>query len=101
MNPYIENLKAFLKEQSSNFAYTDAESLLEMLYYYYTSDNPIDNGVIRCQLRQVNAYTEKLSLADSDSLFDAVSSLCAQHEKVAFLKGIQVGAHLAEELSAL
>ena len=45
MNRYIENLKSFLAEQTSNYTYDDAGSLLEMLYYYYTASNPVDNAV--------------------------------------------------------
>ena len=52
MNRYIENLKAFLAEQSPKFAYDDANSVLEMLYYYYAEETPVNNAVIRCQFRE-------------------------------------------------
>ena len=51
---YIENLKSFLAEQAPCFAYDDANSVLEMLYYYYTEANPVDNAVIRCQFKELD-----------------------------------------------
>ena len=38
MNRYIEKLKTFLAEQPLHCEYTDANSILEMLYCYYSED---------------------------------------------------------------
>ena len=70
MNRYIEKLKTFLAQQSPNFGYDDANSILDMLYYYYTDTNAIDNAVIRCQFydgvnRPTDGYNPSVSFADS------------------------------------
>lgn len=99
MNPYIENLKAFLAEQVPCFGYDDAGSILEMLYYYYTVANPVDSAVIRCQLKALNDLLRRLPVADCDAVFDATANLCASYERQAFLDGIQVGLRLFTEIS--
>ena len=70
MNRYVKSLKAFLAEQTPCYGYDDANSLLEMLCYYYTSDNPVDNGLICCQFKELDNILSKLSLADNDKVFD-------------------------------
>lgn len=100
-NRYIENLKSFLAERTPHFGYDDANSILEMLYYYYTVANPVDNAVIRCQFKELNDILCRLSYADNEAVFALAGSLCAAHERQAFLDGIHVGLRLAAELSGL
>lgn len=99
MSLYIERLKNYLADKTPDYGYTDAESLLEMLYYYYSHHNPIDNGRIRCQLNVVSIYLKKLSIEDGDKIFDVVTDLINAYEKEAFLQGLQVGVRLVQELS--
>ena len=101
MNRYIENLKSFLAEQTPNYIYDDADSLLEMLYYYYTTSNPVDNAVIRCQFKKLNDVLCHLSLNESEAVFSLTGDLCIAHERQAFLDGIHVGMRLFSELNEL
>lgn len=98
MNRYIQKLKSFLDEQAPCFGYDDAQSILEMLYYYYTTANPVDSGVIRCQFRELNAVLEQLPFQEEDAVFTLVCDLCTAHERKAFLDGILVGMRLFTEL---
>ena len=99
MDLCIEKLKAFLKEQSAGFPFTDCQSLLEMLFYYYSDEHPIDNAVIHCAFQQVDTILHRLSLRENDELFRVIMSLCSAYEKEAFLSGIRVGAKLIMETS--
>lgn len=99
MNRYIENLKSFLAEQSPCFGYDDANSILEMLYYYYTVANPIDNALIRCQFKELKDTLCNLSLSQFEAIFSITGDLCVSHERKAFLDGIHVGLRLFDELS--
>ena len=98
MNPYVARLKAYLAEKVPDYEFADGQSLLEMLHYYYTCANPIDSGLIRCQLGEVDKYLKKLPMEDADQIFAVVSGLCAEYEKKAFIAGIQVGTRLIHEL---
>ena len=98
MNRYIENLKSFLAEQSPCFGYDDANSILEMLYYYYTDANPIDNAVIRCQFSDLDSVLSKLPLKDCDRVFSLATNLCVSHVRQAFLEGVTTGMRLFTDL---
>lgn len=82
-------------------SYDDAHSLLEMLYYYYTAGNPVDNAVIRCQLKELNDVLSYLPLSENDAVFSFVVDLCITHERQAFLDGVHVGMRLFSELNEL
>lgn len=99
MNRYIKNLKSFLAEQTPSFGFDDANSILEMLYYYYTSANPVDSATIRCQLKELNDILCQLSLADNNAVFLLTCDLCASCERQAFWDGVCTGLRLTEELA--
>lgn len=101
MNRYIENLKSFLSEQSPRYGNDDANSLLEMLCYYYTEHNPVDNGIIRCQFKELDTILSKLSFSDNNAVFHLTGTLCAAYEKQAFEGGIAVGWKLYTELNQI
>ena len=98
MNRYIEKLNAFLAEQSPKFGYDDANSILEMLYYYYTENNPVDNGVIRCQFKELDSVLSKLSWSECEQVFSIAISLCCSHSQQAFTDGVHIGMRLFTEL---
>lgn len=99
MNRYIEKLKGFLAEQNPNYGYEDAGSILEMLYYYYSENNPIDNAVIRCQFKELNDVLKCLSWDQHETVFATTCNLCSAFERKAFMEGIHVGLRLFCELS--
>lgn len=101
MNRYIKNLKSFLAEQPPNFRFDDANSILEVLCYFYCVANAVDSGVIHCQFHELNDILSKLSLDENDAVFSITADLCAEHTRRAFLDGVYVGMHLFDELSEL
>lgn len=98
MNHCIQNLKSFLAEQHPSFGFDDANSILEMLYYYYTQDNPIDSALIRCRVKELDECIPRLTGMESNAIFSATMGLCGEYERQAFLEGIQVGMRLFDEL---
>ena len=98
MNRYIQNLKSFLSEQAPSFRFDDANSILEMLCYYYCSANPVDNGVIRCQFKALHDVIRPMTVEESDAVFNIVSDLCLSYERQAFSDGLRAGMRLFWEL---
>ena len=98
MNRYLKKLKAFLAEQSPNYGYDDANSILDVQYYYYTDSNPVDNAVIRCQFKELDAVLSKLSLEENNRVFTLAVDLYSSHARHAFLEGVHVGMRLFTEL---
>ena len=101
MNRYIENLESFLSEQSPHYGFDDANSLLEMLCYYYMEQNPVDNALVRCQFKELDAILSKLSFSDNNAVFHLAATLCASYEKQAFMDGVAVGLRLYKELDQI
>ena len=50
---------------------------------------------ISCEL---NDRLEELSFRENNRVFSLVGSLCAEHERIAFFAGLQLGAQLMLEL---
>ena len=101
MNRYIEKIKSFLSEQSPGYGFEDADSLLKMLCYYYMENNPVDNGVIRCQFKELDEILSKLSFSDNNAIFHLTGTLCASYEEQAFVDGVAVGWRLYTELNRI
>lgn len=99
MNPYIQYLREYLTNKHINYGYSDAESLLDMLFYAYTLDNPIDNEDIKRNFAHLNQILSRLTLEDNNTVFTTASELCHDHAKQAFLSGVIVGSRLFTELS--
>ena len=99
MNKYIKKLNQFLEQQVPDYGFDDAQSLLEMLYCYYTQANPIDTAVIHCQFKELDDILSKLTLAENNAVFGLTCGVCAEYEKKAFLEGIHVGLRLFMELN--
>lgn len=98
MNSYIESLKSFLAAQVPNFGHEDANSILEMLYYFYADTNPVDNAAICCQFKNLDNVLSKLSLLDCEQVFTLAVDLCISHARQAFVEGVHIGMRLFVEL---
>ena len=96
MNPYIEQLKDYLNARSRHPESIDG--IMELLCYYYTVENSIDNAIIRSRFREMDAILCKLSIPENDAIFRLAVELCDAYRKQAFLAGAQVGVRLVFEL---
>lgn len=47
----------------------------------------------------MNDCLEELSFQENNRVFSLVGSLCAEHERIAFFAGLQLGAQLMLELT--
>lgn len=98
MHPYVERLRQELDKAQPCYGYSEADSLLEMLYMWYVEWNPINSDQIQRDFFSLEAYMSGCSEKQIDEAQDIVSCLCQNHEKLAFLEGIRVGVRLAAEL---
>lgn len=99
MDDYWNILKTYLAEKKPDYGSTDIHSLIEMLYENYTSHNPIDNQAIRDKFEEMDNILEKLSWDDNNNVFSLASTLCLEHEQVAFMEGFRLGARLVVEIT--
>ena len=97
MNPYLKSLQDYYKQNPPNHG--DAESVMELLYWHYAENNPIDNKKIRNSFAKLRQQYSHLSMLEFDPIFTTVSDLCLEHERLAFLEGLCLGVTLMGELA--
>ena len=98
MQQHIKQLKAFLEEQPRCFGEMEGGSILEILYYCYSSEKQRDETIVRYQFMKLDEILRKLTLEENNAVFSLTCGLCATTERKAFLDGIRVGACLSREL---
>lgn len=97
MNDYLKLLEDYCKQDP--LEHGDAESVMEVLYWYYTETNPIDNQKIRDGFAKLRRQFPHLTLQDFDPIFLTVSDLCMEHERLAFYEGLRLGVTLVMEVT--
>ena len=98
MNPYIEKLNTYLNEHPPKYGYPSAQSILEMLYFYYTECNPMNTDTIKQGFSKLDRLMSHLTLKENDEVIYTLCDLCVQHERLAFIAGVNVGIRLSSEL---
>ncbi len=97
MKKYLKFLEEYYKRNPPNQG--DMESVLEVLYWYYAENNPIDNQKIRDSFAKLRSQFPNLSLQEFDPIFDTVSELCVEDQRLAFYEGLRLGVTLMIELA--
>ncbi|MBO5079054.1 MAG: hypothetical protein J6B67_05160 [Oscillospiraceae bacterium] len=98
MNKYVQCLKEHLRSKPIDYGYSDAKSILDMLYFAYTQENPVENEEIRTKFDGMENILSQLSLDDNNTIFGLTCTLCAEYAHMAFLAGVHVGTCLYDEL---
>lgn len=96
MEKYIQALQEYCKQNPPNHG--DAQSVMNLLYWTYTEYNPIDDKKLKNGFAKLRSQFPHLSLQDFDPVFDTVSDLCIDHERLAFYEGLRLGFTLMQEL---
>ena len=97
MKRSLKSLEKHFKQSPPNHG--DLDSVTDVLHWYYAENNPIDNQKIRDSFANLRGQSPNLSLQEFDSIFDTVSDLCVEHERLAFYEGLRLGVTLMMELA--
>ena len=98
MNPYITELEKELSEYGAMCRWEQNDSVLDLLWHWYLSNNPVDDGQIQQAESAIAPVFSELSVENSDRLSDCILELCTAYQRAAFLEGIILGTRLAREL---
>ncbi len=98
MNPYIEKLIQELKTYEARCEYPGEVSPLDILWDYYISINPPDDGAIKQAVAALQPVHRALPIPLSDALSDLVGDLTYAYVRSAYLEGIRIGLRLKEEI---
>ena len=96
MNFYADKLRAYLDQNPMH--YTEGDTLLEELHWCYTEANTYDSKALREAFHDLYCSLPELSEEKFDGVFNAVSTISIQQEKLAFQAGVKIGLRLAWEL---
>ena len=99
MDSPLNELRRYFDEHPIQFHEDCAQPALNALYGLY-SETHIMSNARTCQLdTALNDALVTLTYCQKDTVFSTVNSLCAEHEQIAFLAGLQLGAQLVLELT--
>ena len=99
MDSYIKKLRQYIADNPIRFDYDCDHTALDSLYWHYTESHSLSNEKTKPADADINACLDELSLKDNDRVFSLLATLCAEHERIAFLSGLQVGAQLMLEIT--
>lgn len=98
MKTYLQKLKAYIKTNPTKFEDDCALPALDSLYWNYMECHTMTNENTKQASRNLNAYLQFLPPKKRDAIYCLASTLCAEHESIAFIAGLQLGAQLMMEL---
>ena len=98
----MKKWRSYLAEHPVDY-HGDVDSLLELLYHFFTEYEPVENEELHRQFteleHQLMSSLEETEDSCRESLMASVSSVCAECERAAFMEGVKVGARLILELT--
>lgn len=98
MKSYLRKLKSYVKANPTKFDDDCPMPALDSLYWHYTECHTMTNERTKQASRSLNAYLQFLPPKKRDAIYCLASTLCAEHESIAFISGLQLGAQLMIEL---
>lgn len=98
MKKYIERLRQHIATNPIRFDDDCDYPVLDSLYWHYSECHNMSNAKTKATSRALNEHLGELSFRENDRVFSLVGNLCAEHERIAFLAGLQLGAQLMLEL---
>ena len=99
MNGIATRLNACIQSHPFDAGDSGCESVLDQLYQAYIQSHEGDPEEISEDFRELEEFLCALPLEDNDAVFILCCNLCSIYQRIAFMDGLQCGAHLIRELS--
>ncbi len=98
MDNYIKQLRQYVTNNPILFDVDCDHPALDSLYWHYGESHYMGNEATKAVSSELNDEFARLSYEENNKVFSLVGALCAEHERIAFLAGLQLGAQLMLEL---
>ena len=98
MKTYLQNLKDYIKANPIQYDENCPLPVLDSLYWHYSECHPMMNSRTKQASRELTEYLRFLPEKKRDEIHSLAGTLCAEHESIAFIAGLQLGAQLMLEL---
>lgn len=98
MKTYLKKLKSKIQSDPLTFYEGGDIPALESLYFHYTECYCMHSDLTKQLSQEINELLSSLPFADGDKVCSLSSELAAEHERIGFVAGLQLGAQLILEL---
>ena len=98
MKDYLLKLKSQIEADPLTFYDGGNIPALESLYIHYTECYCMHSYLTKQLSQEMNELLSSLPFAEGDKVCSLSSELAAEHEKIGFIAGLQLGAQLMLEL---
>ena len=98
MDAFIKKLRQYIADNPIRFEDESDTAILDALFWYYAECHGMNNEKTREMDAELYNSLSKLPLQDNDKVFHLIVDLCAEHEHIAFITGLRLGAQLVLEL---
>ncbi|MGM9669304.1 MAG: hypothetical protein ACI3VZ_06075 [Faecousia sp.] len=98
MKTYLQKPKAYIIANPTKFDEDCPLPALDSLYWHYTEYHTMTNAKTKQASQNLSTYLQFLPPKKRDTIYCLASTLCAEHESIAFIAGLQLGAQLMLEL---
>ncbi len=98
MDKYIKRLRRYIEANPTLFDDDCDHPALDSLYWHYSESHCMSNDKTKAANRAIRDYFGNPSPQEEDTIFTLIGTLCAEHERIAFLAGLQLGAQLMLEI---
>ena len=98
MKDYLAKLKSQIEADPLTFYDGGDIPALESLYLHYTECYCMHSDLTKQLSQELNELLDDLPFADGNKICSLSSELAAEHERIGFVAGLQLGAQLILEL---
>ena len=98
MKEYLLKLKSKIEADPLTFYDGGNIPALESLYFHYTECYCLHSDLTKQLSEEMNELLSSLPFADGDKVCSLSSELAAEHERIGFVAGLQLGTQLMLEL---
>ena len=98
MKDYLAKLKSQIEADPLTFYDGGDIPGLESLYFHYTECYSMHSALTKQLSQEMNELLSNLPFSDGDKICSLSSELAAEHERIGFVTGLQLGAQLMLEL---
>lgn len=94
-----EKWKDYVRAHPVQFGNDCDSPALNALYWHYSECHAMSSKQAKQASDDLNAYLEAQGTERREEGFSLINALCAEHERIAFLAGLRLGAQLILELT--
>ena len=98
MNEIATRLNEYIQSHPYDAGDSGCDTVLDQLYQAYIQSHEGDPEEISEGFQKLDEFLCSLPLVDNDAVFTLCCDLCSIYQRMAFMDGMQYGAHLIREL---